>query len=147
MTAVAVESRAALRGLETLSAGVVQAIELTLRSAVAAAEGSAKGTERFKDRSGDTRGSIHGEAHGLTGFVQAGGAARFLENGTPPHIIRARNASVLRFEVAGRVLFRRMVRHPGTAPRPFMHDAAERGAIAAEYGAEEFLNYAIARAR
>jgi len=144
---VAVHSAGTLRGLETLDAGVHQAIELTIRAAVEAAKASAKGTDKFKDRTGETRGSIHGEALGLNGFVQAGGAARFLEFGTPPHIIRARNASALRFVQNGRVVFRKWVRHPGTRERPFMREAQAHGEIAAEYRAEEYINYAIARAR
>lgn len=38
----------------------------------------------------------------------------FLDEGVRPHVIRARNAKVLRFRVGGKVLFRRQVFHPGT---------------------------------
>jgi hypothetical protein len=51
--------------------------------------------------------------------------AHFVHDGTRPHIIRARRpGGYLRFQVAsGQVLFRRMVRHPGTKSRPFMRTA------------------------
>jgi len=133
-------------GLELLQAGIHQAAVLTLRSAVTAATDSAKGTKLFKDGSGVTRGSIHGEVFGLRGFVTAGGATRFLEYGTRPHIIEA-HGSALRFVVNGTVLFRKSVKHPGTKPRPFMAEARERGMIAAEYGAEVFVSAAIRNAR
>lgn len=144
-----VDARRTLEGLEHLHAGVLQAIGLTMRGAIAAAEGSAKGTDRFRDRSGKTRQSVKGEYRGLYqgGFVTAGGAAAFLENGTRAHEIHARSASALRFVVNGQTFFRRMVRHPGTVPRPFMAEAAQRGALAASYAAELYIGEAIRRAR
>lgn len=47
----------------------------------------------------------------------------YILQGTPPHIIAARNAKALRFIQDGVVIFRTLVRHPGTAPNNFM----ERG--------------------
>ncbi|WP_280329602.1 HK97 gp10 family phage protein [Nocardia wallacei] len=49
--------------------------------------------------------------------------ARFIEEGTRPHVIRPRNARALRFEIGGRVVFAQRVNHPGTAARPFLRDA------------------------
>lgn len=129
-------------GLALLKAGVHQAITLTLRAAVAATKDSAKGTTRFQDRTTETRSSIHGEVFGPRGFVEARGAAHFLEWGTRPHLIVA-HGRALRFVINGAVLYRRWVNHPGTAPRPFMREARERGAQAAEWGAEIFINAAI----
>lgn len=40
--------------------------------------------------------------------------AVFTDRGTRPHIIRPRRASVLRFTVAGRVVYARKVNHPGS---------------------------------
>ena len=51
--------------------------------------------------------------------------AVYVEKGTSPHEIRPVNASVLAFEVGGRVVFTPLVRHPGTKPNPFMQRAAE----------------------
>jgi hypothetical protein len=133
-----------LEQLELLEAGVIQAAALAMRSAITATEASAKETTLFKDKTGDTRGSIRAEARGFTGgFVQAGGVSRYLENGTRPHVIHGR--PVLRFVVAGQVLFRRQVNHPGTAERPFMSEARRVGEQALEYGAEFFVAEAIRR--
>lgn len=43
----------------------------------------------------------------------------FVRERTRPHIIRPRRARMLRFEVGGRVVFARMVKHPGTKPNPY----------------------------
>ena len=51
--------------------------------------------------------------------------AVYVEYGTRPHIIRPVRAQALRFEVAGRVVFAKLVRHPGTKPRPFVRETAE----------------------
>jgi hypothetical protein len=134
-------------GLQLLKAGIHQAAELTVRAAVVAAHQSAKGTARFKDQTGGTRGSIRGSADGLQGFVEARGAARFLEEGTQPHLLGT-VGKLLRFTTEGQVLYRRYTGwiHPGTAARPFMHEARERGLQAAEWGAELYVNAAIQRA-
>jgi len=59
--------------------------------------------------------------------VAAFGYAAALEEGTRPHIIRPRRASVLRFTVPGvaRPIFARLVHHPGTRAYPFMRPGAE----------------------
>ena len=141
-----VESTGARRGLDFLAAALHQAATLTLRGAVAAAEGSARATSLFKDRSGSTRSSIRSEVFGLEGELSVGGAGHFIEWGTAPHLIVAHGAA-LRFEVAGQALYRKMVRHPGTKERPFMREARERGEIAAIYGAEVYVGAAIRGAR
>lgn len=48
--------------------------------------------------------------------------ARFVEEGTGPHEIVAKNGKALRFMAGGNAIFRKRVKHPGTAPRPFMGD-------------------------
>lgn len=45
--------------------------------------------------------------------------ASFVTAGTRPHVISARPGGVLRFEVAGRVVFATKVNHPGTDPNDF----------------------------
>lgn len=47
-----------------------------------------------------------------------------VHQGTPPHRIEPRNATVLRFEVGGETVFSAYVNHPGTAPRPFLAEGA-----------------------
>ena len=51
--------------------------------------------------------------------------ALYVEKETRPHEIRPVNASVLAFEVGGKMVFTPLVRHPGTKPNPFMQRAAE----------------------
>lgn len=54
-------------------------------------------------------------------------ATRFVLDGTRPHIIRPRRAKALRFEVSGRVVFSKMVRHPGTRANNFLGRALRLG--------------------
>jgi hypothetical protein len=51
----------------------------------------------------------------------------FIEEGTKPHGIRARDARALRFTMGGASIYARRVHHPGTEPRPFMAPAATVG--------------------
>jgi hypothetical protein len=74
-------------------------------------------------------------------IVEAAGAAVFLEGGTKPHVIRPRKAGMLAWPAnasgrrlsgrartaSGRMIFARVVHHPGTKPQPFLLP----GAIAA----------------
>jgi hypothetical protein len=60
--------------------------------------------------------------------------AVFIEKGTQPHTIRARNAQFLRFEMDGVIHFRRAVHHPGTKPRPFTPLAMAAGQMALRDG-------------
>ncbi len=53
--------------------------------------------------------------------------AAAIDKGSRPHIIAARRAQALRFEVGGRILFRKWVRHPGTKPTHFLWFATVRG--------------------
>lgn len=55
--------------------------------------------------------------------------AKFVHDGTRPHIIRPRRAQALRFTVGSQVVYARVVRHPGTRARPFL-DRALREVIA-----------------
>jgi hypothetical protein len=49
----------------------------------------------------------------------------YVEYGTRPHEIRPVFASVLRFEVEGKVVFTQVVHHPGTRAQPFVRETAE----------------------
>jgi hypothetical protein len=61
--------------------------------------------------------------------------------GTRPHLIRARNARALRFEVGGGTRFARSVRHPGTRPLRFF----ERGAQQARPQIASFVRVGLAQ--
>lgn len=141
-----VETARFLEGFDLLEAGIVQGIGLGMRDAIKATEASGKQTALFKDKSGETRGSIRGSYEGnQRGFVVFGGASRILNSGTPPHVINGR--PFLRFVVNGTVMFRRMVRHPGTAERPFVQQARDRGDEVADYATAFYVSEAIRRAR
>lgn len=43
--------------------------------------------------------------------------------GTRPHLIHARDGGVLRFSSKGRIVYSRMVMHPGTRPNRYLADA------------------------
>lgn len=45
--------------------------------------------------------------------------ARYVSSGTRPHIIRAKNARALRFQIGAETIFRQSVNHPGTQPNPW----------------------------
>ena len=51
--------------------------------------------------------------------------AKFIEYGTRPHIIRARRAMALRFEVHGDVVYAKYVRHPGTRAQRILARAVD----------------------
>src|SRR5262245_5841986 len=56
--------------------------------------------------------------------------APFVEEGTRPHQIRPKRAGgVLRFKVGGRVVYARIVNHPGTKATHFLSNAVREAAI------------------
>ncbi len=59
--------------------------------------------------------------------------APYVNDGTRPHIIRPKRAQALRFVIGGRVVFARVVHHPGTKARPFLDDALRQVAAASGY--------------
>jgi HK97 gp10 family phage protein len=59
--------------------------------------------------------------------------AIYVVKGTRPHIIRPVNGSVLAFEGSdGKMVFTRLIHHPGTKPNPFMQRAVEEARGKAE---------------
>ena len=59
--------------------------------------------------------------------------AAAVNDGTRPHIIRPRTAQALRFTIGGRVVFAKVVHHPGTRARPFLDDALRQVAASRGY--------------
>ena len=88
---------------------------------------------------GRLRSSIRAEpprVFSLRGSVTVGSDVEYaaaVNDGTRPHQIRPRRAQVLRFNVGGRVVFARVVNHPGTRPRPFLDRALREVAAARGY--------------
>lgn len=56
--------------------------------------------------------------------------APMVNDGTRPHLIRPKNAKALRFRVDGKVVYAKVVRHPGTRARPFLDRALREVAAA-----------------
>lgn len=53
--------------------------------------------------------------------------ALVIHNGSKPHMIHPRNASVLAWRGPDGMIFARSVMHPGFAANPFLRDGLERG--------------------
>lgn len=58
--------------------------------------------------------------------------APMVHDGTRPHTIRPKHAQALRFRVGGRVVYAKVVHHPGTRARPFLDRALRE--VAAQRG-------------
>lgn len=101
--------------------GVIQ----VLSDAAKFAKLNAQSSQKFQDRTGKLRASIKTAGGGLKTRIESRTPySLFVEAGTKPHTISARSG-MLSFVIAGRRIFKRSVKHPGTSPRPFMGDAAE----------------------
>lgn len=90
-------------------------------------------------RTGRLRSSIRAEPpriFSLRGSLTVGSDleyAGFVNDGTRPHQIKPRRSGgVLRFVVGGRVVYARVVNHPGTRARPFLDRALRE--VAAQRG-------------
>lgn len=131
---------------------VIAGLRRAVGSTVITVTRKARSEHRWKDVTGGTRESITGEVNDVTagaqGTITAGENAERLNDGTAPHEIRPKkgegfkgptnrgqsrrdaadigtNRSALRFTVGGRVVYAKVVHHPGAKPDPFL-DAAER---------------------
>lgn len=93
-----------------------------------------KDSKRYLEQNGniDTKklyGSIKGRyamlgAKGHNYLVKASAKhAIYIEEGTRPHIIKAKNAKALRFFSGDKPVFVKQVNHPGTKASPFMEPA------------------------
>lgn len=132
-TIVTVDSSSVRAKLAKLSDALEHAAVIATRTAANAAAQKARASRLFVDRTGELRHSI--QPH--SGLVVRGGVgamvlaaskhAVFVEKGTRAHFITPRPGGMLRFQVRGHWVFARVVRHPGTKPRPFMNYAAVHG--------------------
>lgn len=134
--------RAATVYLSTLSGEAQKATRATAEDAREHIASGAYWTNRTGKTGRSFRVTQDAEALGAT-LSSGARVARFLEAGTPPHVIRPRRKDALRFVPAGGgAVFARAVKHPGTKPRfyiaaeaartePLLHTAVERAADAA----------------
>jgi len=135
---IAVKVDGVKRALNELLVGLMKAQNDSIDDALKAAEAGAKSavSSMTKTRTGALlRGFTTRRQNNFSGYLSNGvGHAIFIEKGTAPHTIRARNAQFLRFEIGGTVYFRRSVRHPGTKARPFTPLAMASGQMALRDG-------------
>lgn len=64
--------------------------------------------------------TVEGSVHATADYAAP------VHEGSRPHLIRPRRAQYLRFQVGGRTVFTKLVRHPGVRARPFLRNAALR---------------------
>ena len=143
-----VHAKDTISDLERTRNDLSAAVRQLLGQLASAAYLHARATKSFKDRTGNLRNSIQrGERSPWALFVKAGGPgaryAKFVEEGTKAHEIRARRATFLRFEKDGEVVFRRRVFHPGTKPTRFMQSARNVAEALAEKMIEKTVNSAL----
>jgi hypothetical protein len=88
------------------------------------------------ERTGRLKRNIHARNAKFTGPLTAESEiyvrvryAKFVIGGTRPHIIRARRAKALHFQMDGRDIFAKSVQHPGTRPNNFIGRAARTVAL------------------
>lgn len=120
--------------LKSVPAQLERNLSTALRLSGEEAARIAKQTTKFRDRSVVLRNSI--EPVGPTGAFLTGdlevtlsaGAkhASYVEEGTPPHLIRPKYRKALRWGVEGGFAFARLVHHPGTRATRFLEDAADQ---------------------
>jgi hypothetical protein len=128
---IRLDSTALRSWLQSRAQYVKQAVSIAVQQAGERAAENARLTPLFKDgKRAATRGTIKFRMAGSSGKLIARGASHFLEWGTKAHVISPKKGKMLRFAVAGNMVFARKVQHPGTRPRPFMRDAREVGARA-----------------
>lgn len=125
---IRVDAAELIRSLQQLGPSLEAAARNILTETTAFAADAARTSPSFKDRTGALRGGIRrivrGNFHQSVGAGMSGpstGYAQWVEDGTRPHIIRARNAKYLRFVQDGVVRYAKQVQHPGTPGRRPTH--------------------------
>ena len=138
------------RMLDTLPAKIeANIMRGALRAGVKELAQEAQRTAAFVDRSGALRDSIRTTTRMRAGTVQAAMVSgpnkkdkrpyygRFIEFGTKPHVIKAKNGKVLAIGVSS-------VHHPGIRPHPFMRPAMDTRGQAAVEAAREYIRKRLA---
>lgn len=141
-----VDTAAFRRGLALREMSIFASTQRALQRMLALATVRARATRRFKSRSGkllSAESFVTGARGAFSVYLRnVSPYARWVEDGTSPHPIRARKGKMLRFTTSGgTVVFRKEVRHPGTKSMPFMGDARDAVALSAR----EILEDAIAQ--
>lgn len=122
------ESQRAVRvKLDTARKGVAKGLHRGIQKAIISLESFYKKDilhggivkARTGNLSRSTFSRMLGEFTGVVGWGKEAPYARYVNDGTKPHIITATRAKALRFIVGGSVTFRKSVNHPGSVARNF----------------------------
>ena len=113
------------------------AVRGVLEQELGQAATTAKATTLFRDKTGALRGSIGSKVEGdslfeggIVGTLYASAEhASFIEDGVAAHTISARNGTMT-FQIGGRWVRVRQVRHPGIRARKFLFQSANPDEIA-----------------
>jgi hypothetical protein len=145
MPRAAVNVEGTKRALAALAVGIQGAAWASLAEAMSDAERSGKLAIEAKTQTRTGRLLREVDRYripqGLQGhLVWRAPYAGYIDEGTKPHLIRARNAQTLAFRAGGQTIFRRAVNHPGTQPRPFKALAMASGQMSLRDGLTRRVN-------
>ncbi len=133
-----------------LEGDVYAAIADAMTDAVDAAAKDAFSTNLFQNHTWKLRSSTKASVDKIMFRGKLSNAtpyARYVEEGTRPHVIAARRKPLLRFYWTrhGFWFAGKKVNHPGTKPRPFMRHAGEVGGVKLRELGEAYTDRAINR--
>lgn len=74
---------------------------------------------------GVTRNSIRVSVRGESLTVRMNEEGKWIEFGTPPHVIKPKSRKALKFKAGGETVFAKEVHHPGTRPNPFIRNTIQ----------------------
>ncbi len=133
---IKVDTTKAIKALSDFAKQLEEASRAALHDALLAAEASAENSIRSQTvtRTGRLLAGVQTVQTGpYTGHLfSTAPYSGFIDGGTRPHIITAKGGGVLSFEIGGKRIFARSVKHPGTSPRPFVKPAMEAGLLVLE---------------
>ncbi len=134
-----------LKDLRKLKADLHKDVHDAMQDAMQEAEKEAKATRLYNNVTGVLRNKTKGiVTSSTTGELRADTSyAHYVENGTRRHTIIGN--PYLQFQWKGERVAFRWVDHPGTAPRPFMKEAAEWGEYVLHTQLENFTANSINR--
>lgn len=144
---ISIDASDCLRNLKSIERRILDVPRMHLPTVVRVALRSIQDSTLFRDRTGELRGTLTIIDTGAFSkrLVAPANHAKWVNDGTQPHVILPVNGQFLRFVVNGRVIYAKKVNHPGTTKRQFMEHAGEAGGqamkILFEEGAERAVDY------
>lgn len=135
-----------LRDIDKVERRLLDAARFSVQEAAEATLRAAKDTDLFQDRTGELRRTMEIVDTGAFSkrVTTRANHARWVNFGTRAHVITPKTpGGRLRFFKGGRTVFAQRVNHPGTAPRPFMENAAYAGQRALEMVSDMHVDLAL----